>query len=80
MCRVHKKANLKESVWCVLEGSYRDVWAYIENPFLFFFRRGVPPTAGTGFHYTTTRVVRIKVRDMCLTLAPNCSPQSGDDN
>lgn len=27
-----------------------------------------------------TGVVGIKVGDMCLTLEPNCSPQSGDDN
>lgn len=47
LCRVHTRANLKKKRGC---GEHRDVWAYIENPFL-FLRRRVPPTPGTGFHY-----------------------------
>lgn len=54
LCRVHKMANLKESV-CVYffflgGGGPRDVWPYIENPFL-YFRLRVSPTTRTGFHY-----------------------------
>lgn len=57
----------------------RDSWAYIKNPFL-FFRHELPQTSATGFHYTRQDLGEIKVRDMCLTLGPNCSLQSEDDN
>ncbi|TNN24322.1 hypothetical protein EYF80_065555 [Liparis tanakae] len=43
---------------------------------------GEPPASNTGDRVSlrSTRAVRPEVRDMCLTLGPNCSPQSGDDN
>lgn len=47
---MRETANLKESEGGGGGGVYRDVWVYIENPFL-YFRQHLPPTTGTGFDY-----------------------------
>lgn len=49
--------------------------AYIENLFLYFGWRRLP-NSRDEISLSSTRTGRTKVRDMCLILEPNCSPQS----
>lgn len=67
--RVQKGTNLKES-----SGGVAVTCEHILKIYFFISDGGCFQTEGTRFSLRSTRVERIKVRDMCLILEHNCSP------